>query len=200
MHKKTRWDNLGAITVKTFDFNVKVYPSIEEAVRCLYYGYHAYHNDVIKYGYLRHCFKNPDYRLVGAPYATGDTKIFLTCEGVVIPPWKVMEVYNNLPYVKPYRASWARRSKFKFRDGPVPGIRCWKASGRGYHRHVFTQAERRETAFHEHYDEDCAEYGVKIRGKRHHMSIPNSWDDLSYSDYRKKSWKNYRSHQWKAHI
>jgi hypothetical protein len=194
MHKKTRWDNLGEITVKTWDFQVKTYPNIEAAVRSVQFGSY-YWNDTIKYGYLRYCSSNPEYRHIGH---IGDSKIFLTCEGVIIPPWKIWEVYNNLPYVEPYRASWARRSKFKFRDGPVPGIRCWKASGRGYHRHVFTQAERRETAFHEHYDEDCIEHQVKIRGKRRHMSIPNSWDDLSYSDYRKKSWKNYRSHQWKT--
>ncbi len=196
MHKKTRWDNLGEITVKTFDFNVKVYPSIEEAVRCLYYGYHAYHNDVIKYGYLRHCFKNPDYRLVGPPYATGDTKIFLTCEGVIIPPWKVLEVYNNLPWKE--QKSW-RYGSYKFREGSVPGIRCWRG-GRGYYRRPGTFGERRETAFHEQYDEDCIEYEVKIRGRRRHKSLPTSWDDIGLSDWKKKSWKNYRSHQWKAHI
>lgn len=199
MHKKTRWDNLGEITVKTWDFQVKTYPSLEEAVRSLYFNkYWAYDNDTLKYGYLRYCSKNADYRHLGI-ISSGDTKIFLTCEGVIIPPWKVMEVYNNLPYVEPYRASWARRPMFKFRDGPVHGIRCWRGGG-SYHRRPGTHSERRDTAFHEAYDEDCLEYEVKIRGRRRHKSLPTSWDDLSKSDWKAKSWKNYRSHQWKTHI
>ena len=193
MHKKTRWDNLGEITIKTWDLQVKTYHSLDEAVRTLYYGYYEYGRDVIKYGYLRYISNNPEARLNAL--TAGDTKIFLTCEGVIIPPWKIMEVYNNLPYVAPYR--YRSGGRFTFRHGPVEGIRCWRASGRGYHRRVFSQAERRETAFHERYDEDCLEYEVRIRGKRRHKNIPTLWDDLSLSDYRKKSWKNYRSHQWK---
>jgi hypothetical protein len=194
MHKEYRWDNLGEITVKTWDFKVKTYPNIEAAARDLYFGYYQWSRDDIKVGYLRYCSKNPEFRHIGLT-STGDTKIFLTNEGVVIPPWKVMEVYKNLPWKE--QKSW-RYGNYKFREGSVPGIRCWRG-GRGYYRRPGTFGERRETAFHEQYDEDCLEYEVKIRGRRRHKSLPTSWDDIGLSDWKKKSWKNYRSHQWKAH-
>jgi hypothetical protein len=196
MHKEYRWDNLGEITVKTWDFKVKTYPNIEAAARDLYFGYYQWSRDDIKLGYLRYCSKNPEFRHIGLTTA-GDTKIFLTCEGVVVPPWKVMEVYKNLPWVD--KPSW-RYGNYEYRAGPVPGIHCWKAGRyRGYRAPKTTQ-ERREHDFIDKYDDDCIEYGVKIRAKRNLRNVPNRWDDIRVSHgYYSKNWKKYRSHQWKAH-
>lgn len=34
------------------------------------------------------------------------------------------------------------------------------------------------------------------RGKR--RRLPNSWDDIPRNDWRCRSWKRHRSHQWKV--
>lgn len=192
------WDNLGAVTIKTWDGKQETYASLEEAVsRGLWFSsYDPRHGDRIQYGFLKHYNPNPLYR--DWDFGKGDTKVFLTAEGLTIPTWKVMEAYNNEPHSK-RRGSrgWRRGGKFKFRQGPVEGIRCWKAGGYRGHRWIGTHQEIRENDFVQHYDEDAEDYGIKVRGRRRRGNLPTPWDDLNVSDWRAKSWKNYRKHQWK---
>ncbi len=41
------------------------------------------------------------------------------------------------------------------------------------------------------------EFEPKWRNSRNNHNLPNSWDDIGYSDWRDRSWKCYRKHQWK---
>ena len=193
-HKWSNWSNLGEVTVKDYQKNTTTYPDLMSAVANIrsVAGYWA--PIQIKYGYLRtELFPNSP-NLSG--YMTqGDTHILLTSEGVVIPVWKVEEAFNNLPpkKIRYYRS----RGNFKFRQGPVEGIHCWKAGRyRGYRR-IHTHPELRENDFLDNYDEEAIEYNIKVRGRRKRHNLPTSWDDIRCHSYYKKSWKEYRDHQWK---
>lgn len=81
-----------------------------------------------------------------------------------------------------------------FREGPVKytGKRCY----RGYYRRPKTTSERRVAALSE-VDEDIQDYGIKLRQKRHHNNLPDTWDDNLRSCCHDRNWKRYRRHQWK---
>lgn len=87
-----------------------------------------------------------------------------------------------------HRAAYrSRRSQWNG-EGPVPGI---SKRGRGfYHRRIHTMPERRMASV---FDEN--EPGP--RASRNSGNLPNSWDDLTRSDYAAKNWKTYRKTQWK---
>ena len=89
---------------------------------------------------------------------------------------------------------WRGYGKYTFRQGPVEGIRCWRG---GYHgdRMIRTTQEIRENDFL-NYDEDCLEYGIKVRPNRRRTSIPNYYDDPRFSR-RGDNWKHYRKTRWK---
>lgn len=192
----SRWDNLGEITVKTYDGKQEVFPDLESAVESLYFSSY-YRADVVQYGYLKYYSNRPEWReWYGGP---GDTKAFFTSEGLMIPVWKVMEVWRTQPHTSRRDNRWyyRRRNKFKFRDGSVEGIRCWKPGRyRGY-RHIQTHQEIRENDFLDNYDEDAIEYKVKARGRRRRHNLPTPWDDIRCHSYGRKNWKHFRKHQWK---
>ncbi len=181
------WDNLRDVTVKDYNGNVTRHYDIVDAVRAV----GSYSISRLRGSWLR----QPAATYIWLAYQ-GDSHAFYTAEDIRIPVWKVKEVAQQVED-NPYVPSWRRRRNFKFRDGPVEGIHCHRASRyRGY-RKFSTHQERKETAFHEKYDEDCIEYHVKIRGRRKHKSIPTRWDDIRNHSYYKKTWKDYRDHQWK---
>lgn len=192
-HKWSNWSNLGEVTVKDYQKNTTTYPDLMSAVANIrsVAGYWA--PVQIKYGYLRSVLfpNSPGLRSF---MTQGDTHILLTAEGVVIPVWKVEEAFNQLP-VRTKPRYW-RGGRYKFRQGSVEGIKCWKAGRyRGY-RHIQTHQEIRENDYL-NYDEDALEYDIKARGRRRRHNLPTPWDDIRVSDYYAKSWKNYRKHQWK---
>lgn len=206
--KDADWSKIQGVLVLFRDREVREYASLKEAVIDVGYVTIKDLNDrdfiqtwVERTWVPRYYFTNGQsgggyYR--GGYWGSGNACIFTTTEGIRIPVWKLQEAALNFcPWKqKYYRYYWQR--KFKFRDGPVEGIRCWKAGRYHGYRWIKTHQERRETAFHEKYDEDCKEYGVKIRGRRKHKSIPTRWDDIRNYSYYKKSWKDYRGHQWKV--
>lgn len=183
------WKNLGQVTVHGPNGR-KTYSCLEAAVRAV--GYHACSS--LKYG---HPTVRRPYVLLGQERwltsVTGDDHVFYTQEGIVIHPEKVKEYAEQFCDDKYYR--YYRRKKFKFRQGPVEGIRCWRP-GR-YYRPIRTTQERRENAYLK-YDEDAVEYEVKARPSRSKDSLPNAWDDIPYSKWwGRKSWKRYRKTQWR---
>lgn len=78
-----------------------------------------------------------------------------------------------------------------FRCAPIAGVRRWRRGG-GF-RCPRTTQEIRETEF-TRYDEDIAEYRVKVRGRR--FNLPTLYDDIMRSNY-SKNWKRHRRTQYK---
>lgn len=109
--------------------------------------------------------------------------------GLVVPLWKIEEVYNQYLYIE-----WRRRQKpFVLRNGPVEGIGHSHWHKGSYYRRVKTFQEHRSDFTTE--DEDF--YGVKVRCKRNSKNLPNAWDDIPRHCCDRKNWKYYRKHQWK---
>jgi hypothetical protein len=75
--------------------------------------------------------------------------------------------------------------------GPVP--RTGRRRGGSAYRHVRTQAERRANVFI-YLDEQ----EPPARAARSCSNLASLWDDLVRSDCGLRSWKHYRSHQWKS--
>ena len=84
-----------------------------------------------------------------------------------------------------------RNGKF-YRKQPVPftGKRVYGS----YYRYPKTKQENVENHYFD-IDSERKEYKIKIRKRR--VKLPTSWDDKARSDWRDRSWKRYRKHQWK---
>ena len=104
----------------------------------------------------------------------------VTCQDL----WDIIRVKVKLKRQKKYNY------KNKFRDGPISRIR--KRRKYKVHRKPRTIQERRES-------QGCLDepYKIKIRNKRNHRNLPNSYDDIKRSDYENKNWKEYRKTQYK---
>ncbi|AFU88231.1 hypothetical protein CcrColossus_gp361 [Caulobacter phage CcrColossus] len=121
----------------------------------------------------------------------GDPKMrhILDQDGLYIPAWKIDEVARLNP--RPSYRRWNRR--YVFRQGPVEGVRCTRASRRRCYRRIATTGERRENGFL-CYDEDAVDLGVKVRGKR--SKLPSAWDDVQHAR-RGNGWKRNRQKQYR---
>jgi len=150
----------------------------------------------LKYGWLTYhkweSYEPPHYRELFC--VKGDDAVFIDECGLIIPPWRVIQEYNNLPKSKKrsYRRHW-RGGRYVFRRGPVEGIRKWR--GGTWLRGPRTLQENREANFFFEHDEEARDY--KIKGRAHRSKLPTLWDDRCRSNYGVKNWKQYRKHQWK---
>lgn len=77
------------------------------------------------------------------------------------------------------------------RGRPVPGTGKGTSYSRMYYRRPRTQSERRQSFTVVEDDEPA------IRKSRRASGMPTFWDDLPRKGWRDRSWKRYRSHQWK---
>ena len=68
---------------------------------------------------------------------------------------------------------------FRFRIDPIPHI--GKGSYGHYFRQIKTTQERRKNSL-------AVKEGIKVRGKRNHVNLPNSYNDIKKMYY--KGWKN----------
>jgi len=86
----------------------------------------------------------------------------------------------------------------EFRRDPVQ----WSGLGNkaSHHRciHPKTTAEKRDWDKLKLEEKENPEYVIHTRASRASHLLPNSWDDKPRSNYRTKSWKAYRIHQYKA--
>ncbi len=185
------WKNITHVTVQSvYGGEISHYDTLEEAVRRT--GWEAISR--MNRGHLG--YRPLDPSTFGSIAGLGGDKFAFYADGVYIPIWKVKEVADHLGMG--YHTYRYRRNKFKFRDGPVEGI------GGGYRwrrsQNVRTTQERRENDFLDRFDEDAHEHGIKARPSRSKMSLPNSWDDDGRRWFRQKSWKQYRSTQFKEVI
>jgi len=184
--KKKDWSEIRSVSVH-YGSVVTHYDNIEDAVRYAYSG--TYYADGIKVVEQLNQLYSFDPVPTGRYYPPRRVA-FVDEFGMLIPNWKIEEVRQQLP-VKSYR----RRKYFKFRQGPVEGIHCYKASRR-YCQRISTKAEITENDFADNYDDDMNDYGIKVRGARKRSNLPTAWDDKP-KPWGDKSWKKYRSHQWK---
>ena len=189
--------NLGAVTVRDVHGNNKTYVSLNDAVKHI----GPYYIEKLRVGRLgyRHNFdycRKPSF-LSGYFYRSswfcGDSHVFSDDLGLTIPVWKVKEAYSNLPNLVRHRRR--RYHPKTFRNSPVPGVH--RRSYGSYWRIVKTNQEIRENDFL-NYDEDCLEYGIKVRGPRRHGILVDSYDDPCRGR-RGDSWKNYRKTQYKGY-
>jgi hypothetical protein len=90
---------------------------------------------------------------------------------------------------------------FRFRQGPVPNIHKYKASGRSYFRTGINCLQQKKKWYEG--SDQLKEYGVAIKRRRAPRSLPSDWDDIGYSHgYRSASWKNCtkKRRQWGGQI
>lgn len=112
--------------------------------------------------------------------------------------YDILKLYQEAHPPK-YRYRYIPRINYKtendFRINPVPytGNRPKRYK---YYRKLKTTNEKKAAIYHE-MDEDIKYHNVKIRTQRNSNNLPNSWDDYKRSDFRDRSWKRHRKHQWK---
>ena len=123
----------------------------------------------------------------------GDDYLIKDDLGLVIPRWKIVDVYDNLP--TPVYRNWRHRGPYKFRDGPVPGIRCWKPSGRNNRNGSPKFFQEMKAIVHCEDDEDIRYYKIKVRPQTEKFSNFRDWETPHYQE--EKNWKSFRKTRWK---
>lgn len=193
------WTGIGEVTVRAFNGQVRVFPSLAAAVaaigrrqieaitdRPLGFGFDSYLNrDRTYYRSWSYAMSCEATRVIGSPLA------FFDCLGMRIPAWKVQETLANLDTSEEDRHPYFRRRPHTFRSGPVPGL--YSHYRRSYDRHPGTRNELRAA---EGYRADLEDLDVRPKGRV--RDLPTYYDDLPRSrGYSVKSWKEYRRTQYK---
>lgn len=83
---------------------------------------------------------------------------------------------------------------FEFRRGSVPGVHRYKK--RFFRlKHPKTQNERKQNSneFHENHLGDI----IKVPTRKCRLDLPTAWDEFLKSNYKDRSWKNFRNKQYK---
>lgn len=189
------WNNIGRVSVEKRDTgSIKHYDSLVEALHVI--GLRSI-DGVNEEGFIRR-----HWMMLGpSSYwsCTGDYFLIRDELGLVIPRWKVVEVFNEIPrdkYGWPIRHRLYRHyANFKFRDGPVPGRGGYRGGSRGAKKlWQLLKADHNDK-----HDEELKEYKFKRRDYGDKFSDFVCWDryDGDHGDYGQRNWKNYRKHQWK---
>jgi len=127
MSKTHGWRRVTAVTVKKFTGHTYNFNSLKEAV--------------LRIGHFIDCRCDVDFRKIlrrdrlGVERTTarghsrctswGNEWRFIDDDtGLTIPAWRVHQEWANLPNAKPRQAIHGRPVRFKFRHGPVTGIRA----------------------------------------------------------------------------
>jgi len=197
------WTHTGQVTVYAFNGKVRIFPSLEDAVRAIGRYHHiealadrplGYSVDtILKKGAYYGTWAYAQY-YQGSIFG-GDPFVIHDELGLRIPAWKVKEAYANLPFKdKVWRRNAAK--DFAFRNGPVPGIHCYRGGG-GYFRNPATRNEKAANSGYEEYlDELDDEIGMRPKGRI--RDLPTNYDDISRSrGWHTRSWKEYRRHQYR---
>jgi hypothetical protein len=191
------WSQIGAVRVRYLLGRIDHFASLEDAV--CHIGWR-----VIDGLSARACGPTyEDWASAQTLWATHNQLCFVDEFGLVIPLAIVRRVAMEcrLHLVDNYWGRWRPRHRrrqpwtYVFRDGPVPGIRCSRASRRGLAMRRMRTTQEIAEATWMLYDEDALDYGVHDRPCR--RKLPTWWDDRPIGDWKARSWKNYRDHQWK---
>lgn len=164
------WKMIGPVTLKTYDNAVRVFDTLENAVKAV----GERNIEMLKYGHLQTW---DDWI-----YPPGDRFVFIDELGFTIPVWKVKEVYSSTK--KPQKAHPKILFGFKWKWRKIV---CKHT--RGYHRDWVVEdwEELDSRQFHR----------LKNHGKPTHETAPISWDECSRWGYRDRCWKSYRRTQYK---
>lgn len=189
------WNNIGCVTVKHWDGKTESFDCIEHAV-------FAYRRRIssLKYDHLKTYSEILERNFC---LTAGDDFVFLDELGLIIPVWKIKEVYKNLPndwFIIHtrwlFRDPRHRNGGDFYRNSPVPCIRKGWSRRYSTYRYPKTLNETKQNCgFVNEYKELVNELKIKIRKRC--TKLPTSWDDDMRSDWRDKSWKRFRKHQWK---
>lgn len=187
------WNNIGCVSVEKRDSGeIKHYDSLIDALYSLRI---RDIDEVNEKGFIRRYWMQLGSRSYWSCY--GDYYLIRDEIGLVIPRWKVVEVFNEIPrdkYGWPINHAWYRRyADFKFRDGPVPGVRCWHSGSRAPKK--LWQAVKED--HYDRHDEELKEYKFKRRDYHDRFWAFKDWD-CYHDDWRNRNWKRHRKHQWKA--
>ena len=86
--------------------------------------------------------------------------------------------------------SWhtkSRRTKYRYRLDPVPGVHCYKRLLGDYHKRPKT---RQEIRCNEGIKDLEREYAFKlVRFRRNKSNLPTAWDDIVKGEVGSRSWK-----------
>lgn len=194
---KNNCSDIGAVRVRYFAGRVREFPSLNDAVCAI--GWREI--DALN---LRDFGPDLDewYR-ARRLYNTANQMVFIDHLGLVIPVAIVRRVAmeQGLHILGNYwgRCRPRRRTShawtYEFRNGPVPGIHCHRASKRFLPmRRMRTTQEIAEAEWLD-FDDDAIEYGVRDRACR--RNLPTYWDDRDIGAWGQRNWKHYRGTQWK---
>lgn len=106
-------------------------------------------------------------------------------------PRKILSYFNCQPSRLGKMVDRGWDADHRPRGTPIPGTGKSTPYGRMFYRRPRTQSERR-LSFVIKEDGEPA-----IRKSRRASGMPTFWDDLPRKGWRDRSWKRYRSHQWK---
>lgn len=187
------WNNIGAVVLYSKDNrNGRWFNCLEDAVRTLRRNYWDQIDPIdvcnVK-GYISFSSYTWSTGRVST-YVYGDQYLIKDDLGLVIPYWKIREVYDNLPALV-YR-HWRFRGPYKFRDGPVPGSGGWRGGCRGAKK--LWQAVKSD--YFDKHDEELSEYKFKRRNYNDRFKEFRNWD-RNHSDWRDRNWKSFRKTRWK---
>lgn len=182
------WNDIRGVVVYTYGKpNGNYFCSLKDAIIALYRGYYSYWNSRSFISQINNT------GLLGGEYTYGrptDTWHIYDELDLLIPHWKIVEVYNNCSDEE-LGCWWARKKKFKFRDGPVQGV--WHRRG-GYHGKGYVWQALKADYF-DRFDEELKEYKFKRRHYKDRFNDFVCWE--RDSNYGERSWKEYRKTRWK---
>jgi hypothetical protein len=188
------WNDIGAVIVYRYSNpNPKWYASLKDAMLDIDRGFRRYWektpllDQINVRGWLRG--KEGD-----GHWFVGDNYLIKDDLGLVIPHWKIVEVYKNLSYddFNFWKFWYNHKKSYKFRDGSVPGIRCWKPGGRRPQR--LWQALK--NSHYDEHDENLKEFKFKRRDYGDRFADFVDWERYHQKD--QKNWKKFRKTQWKS--
>lgn len=85
-------------------------------------------------------------------------------------------------------------AEFEFRRGSIPGIHRYKKRSLRL-KHPKTQNERKQN-INEFYENHLGEI-IRIPVRKCRLDLPTLWDEFLKSNYKDRSWKNFRKKQYK---
>lgn len=183
------WNEIGAVVVRTYgSLNPKWYASLNDAMIAIARSYSSYWEKIP-------LLEQINYRggMMGDGWLiSGDRYVIRDDLGLLIPHWKIVDAYNSLSNDERDRHWYRREKNYKFRNGPVPGIRCYHTGWRKPKK--LWQAVKAD--HYDKHDEELKEYRFKRRDYHDRFMEFIDWD-CDKDDWRNRNWKRHRKNQWK---
>lgn len=111
---------------------------------------------------------------------------------------KDFHIKDKIVVFRRFTRRWHTSPICEYRRDPLPGSGWGNKSSRNIHRYPRVTAEKRDWDKLKLEVQETPDYVIHTRASRAPHLLPSSWDDIPRSNYRIKSWKAYRNHQYKA--